>query len=180
MLSEDSFYHKLCNNTQQNTKENKQTNRIFCLVMLLESGIFHLSLHLEFLQTDKIHTVHLTSQVSTMLSKRQVTSSLLEACNTKTTIYSSKPTKEQGRPVTGTVSIRHQECTKKTNWKVHLFVGSPSTYVNGNHISAITSEHEDSMNMNISSLHLTDLFSSKCNISGERIRHLLVFPDVMR
>lgn len=77
-----------------------------------------------------------------MLSKRQVTSSLLEAYNTKTTIYSSKSKKEQRRAVTGTVSIRHQECNKKTKWKGHLFVGNPSTYVSGNHISATTSEYK--------------------------------------
>lgn len=78
----------------------------------------------------------------------------------------------------GTVSIRHQSCKRKTKWKGHLFVDNPFIYINGNCISATTSEYTDSKNMNIRALHLTDIFSSKSNITEQRIRDLLVFQDV--
>lgn len=114
-----------------------------------------------------------------MFSKRQVTSSVLEACKTRTTTYSVNL--QRNRAAMETVSMRHQNCKRKTKQKGDWFVSSlsslPTLSFSGNCTCATTAAHKDCKNRNISALHFTDMFTSKSDITENRIRGLLVFQD---
>lgn len=114
-----------------------------------------------------------------MFSKREVTSSVLEACKTKTTTYSVNL--QRNRAVMETVSMRHRNCKRKTKQKGYWFVSNPSSLptlsFSGSCTCTTTAAHKDCKNRNISALHFTDMLTSKFGITEHRIRALLVFQD---
>lgn len=72
----------------------------------------------------RIHSIQLTH--STMFSKREVTSSVLEACRTRITTYSVNL--QRDRAVMETVPTRHQNCERKIKQKGHLFMSTLHPY----------------------------------------------------
>lgn len=113
-----------------------------------------------------------------MFSKREVTSSVLEACRTRTTTYSVNL--QKNRAVMETVPLRHQNCKRKTKQRSFIYENSsslPTLSFSGSCTCTTTAAHKDCKNTKGNTLHFIHRFTSNSDITEHRIRNLLVFQD---